>query len=179
MAAVEKDPQKALEIARTIELPPTKARVLGKIASSVGTKDPETAKAVLGHCISMLDEVKDPGDRVSTWADVAEAAFQLKDEKEAWEAIDHGIADAAALYEADADKDSPNIALREYWPSTRAYRQIVSRATKLFGVDAEPLLMKIRDPDLAVLAQIEIGSTLVGTPGKHYSTMSNHEDRKK
>jgi hypothetical protein len=60
MAVLEKDPARALEIAGTIEVPATKARLLGAIASSVGTKEPETARSVLGQCISMLDEVKDP-----------------------------------------------------------------------------------------------------------------------
>ena len=60
MAVLEKDLARALEIAGTIEVPATKARLLGAIASSVGTKEPETARSVLGQCISMLDEVKDP-----------------------------------------------------------------------------------------------------------------------
>jgi len=108
-----------------------------------------------------------------------QAAWNIKDEKQAWEAIDRGIEDATALYKLDADEDSPNLALREYWPSTQAYRRIVSCATRLFGVDAEPLLLKIRDPDLALLAQIEMASTLLGKPGHHSNTMISRTSRKK
>ncbi|PYT30797.1 MAG: hypothetical protein DMG58_13620 [Acidobacteria bacterium] len=179
MAESEKDPRKALEIAGAIEIPALKARALGAIAGSVGKKDPEFAKGVLSRCSSMLSDIKDPGDRMDTWATVAQTAWNIKDEKQAWEAIDHGIADATALYKLDTDEDSPNVALREYWPSTQAYRRIISCATKLFGVDAEPMLMKIRDPDLALLAQIEMGSTLLAKPGRHSSTMNNREGKKK
>src|SRR6185295_19872697 len=124
--------------------------VLGAVARSVGQKDPETARSVLSQCIAALDDVKDPGERVGTWVEVADAAANIKDEKQAWEAIGHGIEDATAMYKLDADEDSPNLAMREYWPSTQAYRGIISCATELFGVDAEPLLMKIQDPDLAL-----------------------------
>jgi hypothetical protein len=149
------------------------------MASAASKKDPETASSVLGQCISMLKDVKDPGDRVDTWTQVAQAAWNIKDEKQAWEAINRGIEDATTLYKLDADEDSPNLALREYWPSTQAYRRIVSCATRLFGVDAEPLLMKIRDPDLALLAQVEMASTLLGKPGHHSNTMISRTTRKK
>jgi len=111
---------KALEIAGSIEIPALKARALGAIASSAGKNDPEFAKGVLSRCSSMLSDIKDPADRMDTWATVAQAAWNIKDEKQAWEAIDRGIADAMALYKLDTDEDSPNVALREYWPSTQA-----------------------------------------------------------
>src|SRR4029077_5772576 len=95
--ALEKDPGKALDIARGIDEAPIKVRVLGVIASSVSKKDPATASAALGQCISMLDEIKDPLER-GAWAQVAEAAWNIKDDKQAWEAIYHGLDDATALY---------------------------------------------------------------------------------
>jgi hypothetical protein len=177
MAALETDSRKALDIARDINDASTKVRVLAAIARSVSKDDPERASTLLAQSISMLNEIKDPRDR-GAWAEVAEAAHNIKDDKQAWEAIYHGVDDATALYKLDADEDSPNMALREYWPSTHAYRSIVSTATKLFGVDAEPLLMQIHDSDLVLLAQIEIASTLLGVPGKHSHTDVSRESRK-
>jgi len=39
--------------------------------------------------------------------------------------------------------------------------------------------MKIRDTDLALLAQIEMASTLLGKPGHHSNTMVSRTGRKK
>ena len=86
------------------------------------------------------------------------------EDQRAWEAIDRGLADAAALYKKDPNADDSNVGLREYWPSTQSYRQIVYRAAKLFGPEAEPLLVKITDPDLHLLATIEMAQALLGRP---------------
>ena len=59
---------------------------------------------------------------------------------------------------------TPNRAWREYWPSTQAYRRALIRAAKLLGVDAEPVLQKINDPDQNVLARISLAQALLGRP---------------
>jgi len=176
--ALKEDPDKALSIAKTIPEPSFQADVLGKIANSVGEKDPGTAKGMLGQCISMLDDIKDPSDRLNTWTIVAQAAHKIKDDKLSWQAIDRAMADATALYKLDADEDSPNKALREYWPSTQGYRRIVMTAAKLFGVDAEPLLLQITDPDLALLARVEMAQALLERPHDSWATSVSRPSRK-
>ncbi len=178
LAALKEDPDKALSIAKTIPAASIRADVLGKIANSVGEKDPGSAKGILGQCISLLDDIKDPSDRVGTWTIVAEAAHKIKDDKLSWQAIDRAMADATALYKLDADEDSPNKALREYWPSTQGYRRIVITAAKLFGVDAEPLLLRITDPDLALLARVEMAQALLERPHDSWSTSVSRSSKK-
>ena len=169
LAALKEDPDKALSLAKTIPDPSIQADVLGSIANSVGEKDAGAAKGILGQCISILDDIKDPMQRVNTWTRVAEAAHRIKDDKLAWQAIDRAMADATALYKLDADEDAPNKALREYWPSTQSYRRIVITAVKLFGVDAEPLLLRITDPDLALFARVEMAQALLERPHESWS----------
>jgi hypothetical protein len=176
--ALKEDPDKAMSIAKTIPVASFQADVLGKIANSVGEKDPGSAKGILGQCVSMLDDIKDPSDRVNTWTIVAEAGHKIKDDKLSWQAIDRAMADATALYRLDADEDSPNKALREYWPSTQAYRRIVMTAAKLFGVDAEPLLLRISDPDLALLARVEMAQALLERPHDSWSTSVSRSAKK-
>jgi len=178
LGALKEDPDKALSIAKTIPVASFQADVLGKIAGSVGEKDPGSAKGILGQCISMLDDIKDPSDRVNTWTIVAEAAHKIKDDKLSWQAIDRAMTDATALYKLDADEDSPNKALREYWPSTQGYRRIVITAVKLFGVDAEPLLLRIGDPDLALLARVEMAQALLERPHDSWSTSVSRSSKK-
>jgi hypothetical protein len=85
-------------------------------------------------------------------------------------AIDHLLADAAELYKQDSNTDRPNRAWREYWPSTQAYRRAMIRATKLMGVDAEFLLVRITDADLNVLARLVMAQTLLGRPYENFQT---------
>jgi hypothetical protein len=164
LVMLKEDPQKALAMVRGIPVPRLQAEVLGSVARSVSDKDPATAKSVLDQTIHILDGIKNPSERGHIWTIVAEAAFRAKEEERAWEAIDRGLSDAAEMYKKDADVEFGNSALREYWPSTQAYRRMVHQAAKLFGVKAEGLLVKITDPELALLARLEIAQSLLGRP---------------
>jgi len=177
-AAAKDDPDKALSIAKSIPDPAIQADVLGTIANSVTEKNPGLAKGVLGQCISMLDDVKDPQLRMNSWTKVAEAAHKIKDDKLAWQAIDRGMADATAVYKLDADEDNPNKALREYWPSTNGYRHMVIIAAKLFETDAEQLLLKITDPDLLLFARVELAQAWLGKPHDSWSTSTSRAPKK-
>ncbi|MBS1855112.1 MAG: hypothetical protein JST11_07090 [Acidobacteria bacterium] len=167
MAALEaaaSDPEKGLDLVSGIPSPPKQAEVLGRIAEMTGDRDPDTARRVLSKCVSLLDSVKYPDDRVTDWDIVAGAATLIKDEALAQRAIDKMLADAAEMYTTDADKDRPNRAWRENWPSTQALRRAVIRATRLHGVDAAATLVKITDPDQNVLARITMAQALLGRP---------------
>ena len=77
MAALEtaaKDADKGLDLVASIPSPPKQAEVLGRIAEIVGGRDSATAKRVLSKCVSLLDDVKYPDDRVAAWDIVAGAA---------------------------------------------------------------------------------------------------------
>jgi len=164
LSVMKEDPQKALSLVRGIPVPALQAQVLGSVARTVSDKDPSTAKSVLDQSLKILDEIKEPRERLRVWSIVAEAAHRAKENLRAWEAIDRGLSDAAALYKRDADVESPNQALREFWPSTQSYRAMMHRAASLFGAEAEPLLAKITDPELALLARIEIAQALLDRP---------------
>jgi hypothetical protein len=162
--AASKDVDKGLDLVPGIPSPPKQAEVLGRIASMVGERDPATARRVLSRCIQMLDAVQYPDDRVEVWDLVAGAAALLKDEVLTLRAVDKLLADAAVLYKEDSNSDRPNRAWMENWPSTQAFRRAVLRATKLHGVDAEPLLVKITDPDQHVLARLTMAQALLDRP---------------
>lgn len=171
MAAVaKKELARAVDLAKTIPVPEKRVELLGRVASAAGSMDPGMGKSVIGECIDGLKDVKNPQTRASTWNNIAEAAHRLGDDKLAWEAIDHSLADSAELYKADADAESPNEALRDEWPSTNAYRRAVITATKLMGIDAEALLGQISDHDLGLFARVEMAQALLGRPHDSWST---------
>ena len=171
MAAVgKKDLVRAVDLARTIPVIEQRVEILTRIASAAGAQDPAWARAVVSECMDGIKDVKSAQARAGSWNNIAEAAHRAGDDKLAWEALDHSLADSAELYKADADCDSPNEALRDEWPSTNAYRRAVITATKLMGVDAEPLLAQISDRDLGLFARVEMAQALLERPHGSWST---------
>ncbi len=176
--AVREDPDKAISLAQTIPAPARRAEILGSIARSVAGKDPDKARGALDKCITLLDEIKNPNDRVAAWDSVADAAHQIKDEKLTSRAIDRALADAAELYKQEEDVEVPNVFLREYWPSTQGYRRAIMRATAILGVDAEPLLLKIVDPELNLFARIAMAQALLGRSQERFPTFPPRKKRR-
>jgi hypothetical protein len=110
--------------------------------------------------------------------DIAEAAHKIKDEERARLAINKALTGATALYKADINSDATNEALREYWPSTQSYRRIIYRAAAMYGPDAEYILPTITDPDLQLLASIEMARSLLKKPAKSGSVSISRSSRR-
>ncbi len=159
---VASDPDKAVTLARSVPAAPRRAEVLASIASQVAEKDSAMAKKLVNDCFALLDEIKIPDDRIAAWDSMADAAHRVGDDQLVWKILDRALSDAGELAKKYMPDENQNIVLREYWPSTQAYRRAVTRATKIFGVDAEPLLLKIADPDINLLARISMAQALLG-----------------
>ena len=50
------------------------------------------------------------------------------------------IEDALEKYQQDTSPDAPNYALKEFWPSTGAFRSVLYQAGRRMGSDAATLL---------------------------------------
>jgi hypothetical protein len=74
---------------------------------------------------------------------------------------------ALQKYVQDSNPEDPNLAPREFWPSTSAYRTILSRAGKRLGQEASGYLDRVPDDDLRLFAQIELAAALAGLPQFH------------
>jgi hypothetical protein len=72
--------------------------------------------------------------------------------------------EALRLYAEDWEPESPNRAPRECWPSTQAFRDAMYRSGKRHGRDAVGNLDRIPDPDLRLLAEIELIAAVAGLP---------------
>lgn len=175
LIAMATDPDKAIDLVGDIPSPPKQADVLARIAQSVGENDVAKARRVLSRCLSVLEDVKYPEDRVVAWDTVAGAAVAIKDDAILLSAVDRMLGDAAELYKEDTNGDRPNRAWRENWPSTQAYRRAIIRAVKLQGVDAEPVLQKITDPGQNVLARIAMAQALLQRPFDRLQTFGGRQ----
>lgn len=81
--------------------------------------------------------------------------------------IDHAL----ALYREDINPDSPNQALKAFWPSSSSLRTTLYSAGKRLGPDAAKLLQRIRDSDLHLFAQIALAAALAGLPALPETSM--------
>jgi hypothetical protein len=79
-------------------------------------------------------------------------------------ALHRAIADARLLHKQDADADNPNLAPRAAWPSTDAFRAIFYRAARTLGPDAEPLLERIPDPEINIMARVMMAAAWLNAP---------------
>jgi hypothetical protein len=177
LAALQKDPDKAFALLPGVPDQGKQAELLGTIARTVAETDPAKGRSVLTKCLTLLDGIKRPADRIAPFDAMAEAAARIKDDKLVWLAIDRMLADAASLYKVDTNADRPNRAWRDRWPSTMAYRRAVRRAATAFGLDAEPLLLKITDPEMQLFARIELASALLGRPRSDWRTSGGQQAR--
>ena len=72
---------------------------------------------------------------------------------------------ALERYWQDALSDQPNRALKEFWPSTDAFRSVLYRAGKrMERAEGGVYLNHIPDADIRLLAEIELEAALAGLP---------------
>lgn len=94
-------------------------------------------------------------------------------------AIPRLISEARQLYAQDANPHNPNLAPRAFWPSCHAYKTAMYWAGKTMGKDAEPLLAEIPDPDIALLASIEMAAGMLGLPQHAGVRMEHRPERRR
>ncbi len=166
----EAEVDRIMNLATGIPVPETRAALLSELAQATTDDQPEIAKMVLAKSLDLLKDSKDPNLRLEAWKEVARLAFGLHDTEAAWNALNQ-MADAAlALYKLDTDVDNPNTGLTDDWPSTNAWRNTIITAAELLGANAETLVLRIPDPDIALLIRIELAQKLLGRPHEVWVT---------
>ena len=71
---------------------------------------------------------------------------------------------ALETFATDADAESPNVAHKECWPSTREFRHILLKAGQHQGIDGTKHLDRIPDQGLRLFAQIGLCAGIAGLP---------------
>ncbi|HZT36387.1 MAG TPA: hypothetical protein VFA28_00710 [Bryobacteraceae bacterium] len=161
-ALLSKDADRALDVIRSIPDPSLRAQALASAVRAFSGS--ERADRLLSEALELVDKLQVPNQRIRVLSSVAEAAGSMKRLDVARAAIGRAMSEVETLYQRDTDRDRPNSALREYWPSTQAYRKLAWRAGALFGEDGLSLLAGIKDNDLALLAKIEFAQALLNRP---------------
>jgi hypothetical protein len=86
----------------------------------------------------------------------------MGDTDRAEDVVHEGIKVAAKMLDDDINPDDPNTALKAWWPSADAYRQMVEVETKISHPATSKLLEEIKDPDIRTMESITFARALLG-----------------
>ena len=110
----------------------------------------------------LLDEVLNglSEERLGQLLDFARF-LSIADETEEWS---EGASNSLEkLYARDADIADPNEVIKAKWPSANAWWRLVGLAARISPAFASQVLAEIPDPEIATLAKVEFGKTLLGS----------------
>jgi tetratricopeptide (TPR) repeat protein len=97
--------------------------------------------------------------------------LQMDDKDKAAKVVDEGFKVAEKLLELDTNPDSPNEALKAWWPSSDAYRHFVEIETKISDRATLNVLKEIKDPEIRTTESIMFARTLLGLPLKRFTVV--------
>jgi hypothetical protein len=167
-AQAEADAGSAVANAARIGDPTVRLRTLVGIARACAVKNPSAAKSALRQALAS------PPEDGRTWADLkesAEIARNLGDDNIAEAALKVGLKAARRLYDDDADLDNPNGALKLYWPSVRAYRQLITLQAKLSQDAALATIKNLPDLEVGGIEKVMLAAAWLNAPLSETSPM--------
>lgn len=156
----KEDPKGAF--ARTAELPIMHPQVpevsprgdaLDAIARLSVEHDPSTAKASLKQLKQLAGEMP-PWAYAHNVVEIAETYQKLGDDAGALGAINDALPVVKKLYAIDTDRDDPNLAPKQNWPSTFVWSQLAACAEKIDPTNATSILDAIPDREISALIRL-------------------------
>lgn len=154
-AAAEQDAASAIANATRIPDPATRLRVLVGIARKCQSGNPAAAKNAVREALKSPPENRD----TATLKDAAEIAIRLNDFNTARAAVSAGLKAARRIYNDDSDSDAPNMALKSYWPSVQAYRDLIAVQGKISPDEALETVKNLVDPEVEALEKAMLAAT--------------------
>jgi hypothetical protein len=158
IASANKDSDSAIANASRISDPVLRIRVLVGIAQTIATKQPSPAKRALHEALKSPPD-QDKGWRL--WKDATEVALQLKDEGLASATLNEGLKAARRVYDDDSDHDNPNEALRLYWPSVFAYRELLALQLRISPDQALAAVRNLPDEEVVALEKVMLAAAML------------------
>ncbi len=169
MDEAQKDPDSALSKVGSVGLESHRIEVLYAIAK---TANEEARGALLDRCALELKQVKKPGERVRALVSMAGIAKESKMRQEAERYLGQAFSTLTAVLKSDEG----NKELVDFRPSTASCRFAAWHAADILGLAAEPLLTQIGDPELALLARVEMTRALLKLPVTNLRTLSSRDE---
>jgi hypothetical protein len=174
----ETDPIQA--IAHTMTLPlklddgpvqtSPRASAMESIARSNVKKNSGGAESALAELRKIITDLP-PRSQVQYLSSAADLYLQMDDKDKADKVVSEGFKVADRLLEQDINPDSPNQALKAWWPSTDAYRRFVEVETKISNPSTLNVLKEIKDPEIRTTESIMFARSLLGLPLKRFTVV--------
>lgn len=171
------NPSDAVVRAESIANVAEQSRVLIQIASVVAVSHPTVAKEALSRILRNSEHESAVNGRILIQG--ADIGLKMQETDLAREFIKASNKAAHWLYDQDHDPADPNRALKLFWPSTQAWKELVLTAARISNKDATDLLADIPDPEIRALETVTLAGDWLGVPiWRSTSAMVSHKNRK-
>jgi hypothetical protein len=124
-------------------------------------KQPAAARQALSELRKSIGDLQ-PRFQAKFLSSAAAIYLEMGDTDRAEDVVHEGIKVAAKMLDDDINPDDPNKALKAWWPSADAYRQMVEVETKISHPATSKLLEEIKDPDIRTVESITFARALLG-----------------
>jgi hypothetical protein len=141
--------------------PSPRASALEAIARMNMKKQPAAARQALAELRKSIGDLQ-PRFQAKFLSSAAAIYLEMGDTDRAEDVVHEGIKVAAKMLDEDTNPDDPNNALKAWWPSANAYRQMVEVETKISHPATSKLLEEIKDPDIRTVESITFARALLG-----------------
>ncbi|HEV7673783.1 MAG TPA: hypothetical protein VGQ12_04560 [Candidatus Angelobacter sp.] len=141
--------------------PSPRASALEAIARMNMKKQPSAARQAVAELRKFIGDLQ-PRFQAKFLSSAAAIYLEMGDTDRAEDVVHEGIKVAAKMLDDDMNPDDPNRALKAWWPSADAYRQMVEVETKISHPATSKLLEEIKDPDIRTVEFITFARALLG-----------------
>jgi hypothetical protein len=174
----ESDPVQAIAYSATLPLQiddgPQKssprAQALEAIARANVKKNPGAAESALSELRKVIVDLP-PRTQAQFLSSAADLYLQMEAKDAAEKVVAEGFKVAEKLLVDDTNPESPNQALKAWWPSTDAYRRFVEIETKISDRSTLAVLKEIKDPEIRTTESIMFARSLLGLPLKRFTVV--------
>jgi tetratricopeptide (TPR) repeat protein len=170
-----KHPEDALANAAMIPDNNSRVQAYTGIAQVNAKSNPGVTKQALAKVTDGLGDLEIMR-QVSTVYFAAKMYLDLGDSAAAKKLIEKGIGIAEKAYKQDTNADDPNKALKAYWPSAEAYRDMLRLAAKISAPWAMELLKDISDPEMKGMGQIALAQSWLDLPAGLITIMNSNKN---
>ena len=149
-----------------------RSETLLRIAQAGWKKNASASKEALEQMADSLKKV-DPAIRVGLrlnlalrvqycWSEGVELANNMKDTDLARSLLQEGVEQAERWKDVDGDDNTPDRALKAWWPSVALLSALLKSAAHISPQTALELIHKLQDPDLVTLFRIRLANDRLG-----------------
>jgi hypothetical protein len=159
-AEAQTDPDLALSGAISLPDLDLRTRALLAIADSTSKRQVAISNVALAKAVESAGNIKP--HPLPYLLKAAELYLRIGDAEGAQTALQHAHVAAREMYESDLNPEDTNLALKLYWPSTLAWRDILGLAARVSPEFALTLVKDVPDTEIKAIEQVFLAGIWMG-----------------